>query len=111
MIRRGAIALACAASSLLPGCLVNRSITDFAAHPTYNNYKVETTSSYYAFFTSWVEYDAWTCQKLGAAFHCTKIEYDASRMGMRGGGPGTPPPAMPLAAARASGQAGQGGQP
>jgi hypothetical protein len=108
LIRLRTIALACTALSLLPGCLIDRRITDFAAHPTYNNYKVETTSTYYALLTAWIEYDAWTCQKLGEAFHCTKIDYDTSKRGFQGGAQGTPLPPLPTpAAGRVAGHRGR----
>jgi hypothetical protein len=96
MMRATLVALSLAGLVTLPGCMVNRRITDFVAHSSYNNYKVTTTSVYYAFLTAWDENDAWTCQKAGDTFRCTKIVYDASKSGVGGA---APPAAVPPAAA------------
>jgi hypothetical protein len=108
LIRLRTIPFAFTALSLLPGCLIDREITDFAAHPTYNNYKVETKSTYDALLTAWIEYDAWTCQKLGDAFHCTKVDYEVSKRGFQVGATVTPSPVPPTPAApRATGHRGR----
>jgi hypothetical protein len=71
----------------LSGCLVGRTITDVAAHDTYNNYKVQTLATYYGVLTVWVESEIWTCHKAGGVFRCTELDYDATKAGFKGSGP------------------------
>ena len=47
----------------LGGCIVSRKITSMAAHPTSNNFKVQTLTVRYAVFSVWAESDVWTCQR------------------------------------------------
>ncbi len=71
---------------LSQGCLIRRTIDDLAVHPSYNSYKVVTSSVRTVWITSWIEHDAWNCNKVGERFRCAPISYEASKHGVPGTG-------------------------
>ena len=79
----------------LSGCLAARRIDSVIAHDTYNSYKVQTESVYFAPFAQWVEWQVWNCYRGPATFHCKQVKYDESRAGYRPKGPMAVPVAAP----------------
>ena len=77
----GAAALALGLASLSTGC-VQRTITDAIAHPTHNNYKVQTVSVYYWCLGNSVSNEVWTCHKDSGTFSCAEIDYETSKAGV-----------------------------
>ena len=92
--RLSVLALAALVLVTAPACLMARQIHAVEAHPTYNNYKVQTISVRSAVLVFWQTYEVWTCHRAGDRFVCEEIEYDTALQGHRWDGPAAPPPAQ-----------------
>lgn len=77
---RGVIACAL---MVLSSCTLDRHITGVIAHPTYNNYKVQTVTPHWAVLFRWDSQEAWTCRKEGATFRCREVDYEETKARLR----------------------------
>ncbi len=92
--RLSVLALAALLLVTAPGCVMARQIHAVDAHPTYNDFEVQTISLRAALFFFWQTDEVWTCHRAGDTFVCEEIDYESSKQGHRWDGPAAPPPAQ-----------------
>jgi hypothetical protein len=90
--RLSILALAGALLFTTPACVIQRQIKAVDAHPTANNYKVQTATVRLAVFVAWQTWEVWTCHREGEKFVCDEADYDTAKQGIQwSGGPTTAP--------------------